>query len=52
MALVFATSVPVAFFSPTLAKYWWLLALPANLLLRLLPGSAQGRTQEETVEPA
>ncbi|MFI6659214.1 TMEM175 family protein [Streptomyces sp. NPDC050523] len=52
MALVFATSVPVAFFSPTLAKYWWLLALPANQLLRVLPGSAQGRTQEETVEPA
>ncbi|MGY6022027.1 TMEM175 family protein [Streptomyces spinosirectus] len=52
MALVLATSVPVAFFSPTLAKYWWLLALPANQLLRMLPGSARGRTQEETVEPA
>ncbi|MFJ7074282.1 TMEM175 family protein [Streptomyces sp. NPDC098781] len=34
LALVFATSVPVAFYSPTLAKYWWLLAIGGRLLLR------------------
>ncbi|MFI6335529.1 TMEM175 family protein [Streptomyces sp. NPDC050535] len=31
---VFATSIPVAFASPTAAKYWWLLAVPAHRLLR------------------
>lgn len=31
---VFATSIPVAFASPGAAKYWWLLAVPARLLLR------------------
>ncbi|MFD4524438.1 TMEM175 family protein [Streptomyces sp. NPDC058470] len=31
---VFATSIPVAFASPTAAKYWWLLAVPARWLLR------------------
>ncbi|MFD9325060.1 TMEM175 family protein [Streptomyces sp. NPDC060065] len=31
---VFATSIPVAFASPTAAKYWWLLAVPARLLVR------------------
>ncbi|WP_210593124.1 TMEM175 family protein [Streptomyces sp. GESEQ-35] len=40
LILVFATSVPVAFFSPSLGKYWWLLAIPARLLFR--------RTRETT----
>ncbi|MFC9842563.1 TMEM175 family protein [Streptomyces sp. NPDC060223] len=31
---VFATSIPVAFASPTAAKYWWLLAVPVRWLLR------------------
>ncbi|MFE9768169.1 TMEM175 family protein [Streptomyces sp. NPDC005808] len=34
MAGVFATSIPVAFASPTAAKYWWLLAIPARWLFR------------------
>ncbi|WCE00929.1 TMEM175 family protein [Streptomyces sp. HUAS 31] len=34
LVLVFATSVPVAFYSPTLAKYWWLLAMGTRLLYR------------------
>lgn len=34
LSLVFATSVPVAFYSPTLAKYWWLLAVGTRLLYR------------------
>ncbi|MGW4751027.1 TMEM175 family protein [Streptomyces chartreusis] len=34
LVLVFATSVPVAFYSPTLAKYWWLLAAGTRLLYR------------------
>ncbi|WP_330284798.1 TMEM175 family protein [Streptomyces sp. NBC_00588] len=46
VALVFATSVPVAFFSPTLAKYWWLLAVPANLLFRARPAAASGGQDE------
>ncbi|MFE7173938.1 TMEM175 family protein [Streptomyces sp. NPDC057616] len=52
MAMVFATSVPVAFFSPTLAKYWWLLAVPANQLFRMLPGGAERPTEEEPAESA
>jgi uncharacterized membrane protein len=31
---VFATSIPVSLASPTAAKYWWLLAIPARLLFR------------------
>ncbi|WP_329543710.1 TMEM175 family protein [Streptomyces sp. NBC_01356] len=31
---VFATSIPVAFASPTAGKYWWLLAVAARPLLR------------------
>ncbi|MEV7342003.1 TMEM175 family protein [Streptomyces sp. NPDC093544] len=31
---VFATSIPVAFASPTAAKYWWLLAVLARWLLQ------------------
>jgi hypothetical protein len=46
VALVFATSVPVAFGSPTLAKYWWLLAVPANLLFRARPAAASGGQDE------
>jgi len=34
LVLIFASSIPVAFFSPSLAKYWWLLTIPARLLLR------------------
>ncbi|WP_435213984.1 TMEM175 family protein [Streptomyces sp. bgisy034] len=34
LVLVFATSIPVAFYSPTLAKYWWLLAIGTRLLYR------------------
>ncbi|MFI9759040.1 TMEM175 family protein [Streptomyces sp. NPDC051963] len=40
LVLVFASSVPVAFFSPSLAKYWWLLAIPARLLFRGSPDTA------------
>ncbi|MFF4732131.1 TMEM175 family protein [Streptomyces mirabilis] len=32
--LVFATSIPVSLASPTAAKYWWLLTVPARLLFR------------------
>jgi uncharacterized membrane protein len=48
VALVFATSVPVAFGSPTLAKYWWLLAVPANLLFRARSAAASGGPDEAT----
>jgi uncharacterized membrane protein len=41
LILVFATSVPVAFFSPSLAKYWWLLAIPARLLFRRSADTAE-----------
>lgn len=34
LSLVFATSIPVAFYSPALAKYWWLLAIGTRLLHR------------------
>ena len=47
MALVFVTSIPVAFFSPTLAKYWWLLAIPANQLFRMLPAAEDGHSTGE-----
>ncbi|MET8781270.1 TMEM175 family protein [Streptomyces sp. NPDC004589] len=40
LILVFATSIPVAFFSPDLAKYWWLLAIPTRLLFRAPPATA------------
>ena len=33
--LVFTTSVPLAFWSPDLAKYWWLLAVPVGALRRV-----------------
>jgi uncharacterized membrane protein len=46
VALVFATSVPVAFASPTLAKYWWLLAAPANLLFRARTAAAPAGQDE------
>ncbi|MEU2736457.1 hypothetical protein ABZ656_13785 [Streptomyces sp. NPDC007095] len=32
--LVFATSIPVSLASPTAARYWWLLTVPARLLFR------------------
>jgi hypothetical protein len=32
--LVFTTSIPVSLASPTAAKYWWLLTIPARLLFR------------------
>ncbi|MFJ5262203.1 TMEM175 family protein [Streptomyces sp. NPDC088387] len=34
MVLVFGTSIPVAFASPSGAKYWWLLAFPARFVFR------------------
>ncbi|MEU7168415.1 TMEM175 family protein [Streptomyces morookaense] len=34
LAVAFATSVPMALFSPTLAKYWWWLAFLARLAPR------------------
>ncbi|MGW2958666.1 TMEM175 family protein [Streptomyces sp. NPDC001220] len=34
VVLVFATAIPVAFWSPTLAKYWWLLAIPVRAVHR------------------
>lgn len=40
LVLVFATSIPVAFYSPNLAKYWWLLAVGTRLLYRK-PAAAQ-----------
>ncbi|MFE3168399.1 hypothetical protein [Streptomyces sp. NPDC059224] len=32
--LVFATAIPVAFWSPGLAEYWWLLAVPVRAVHR------------------
>ncbi|MFJ8487165.1 TMEM175 family protein [Streptomyces sp. NPDC094038] len=32
--LVFVTAIPLAFWSPGLAKYWWLLVIPARALHR------------------
>ncbi|WP_234024441.1 TMEM175 family protein [Streptomyces sp. HGB0020] len=34
MILVFVSSIPLSFVSPTVATYWWLLAIPARLLFR------------------
>ena len=34
VVVVFATSIPVSLASPTAAKYWWLLTVPARLLFR------------------
>jgi Na+-transporting NADH:ubiquinone oxidoreductase subunit NqrB len=39
--LVFATSIPVSLASPTAAKYWWLLTVPARLLFRETSAPAQ-----------
>jgi hypothetical protein len=33
-SVVFAVSVPLAFANPDWAKYFWLLLVPANILLR------------------
>ncbi|MFC8670355.1 TMEM175 family protein [Streptomyces sp. NPDC057199] len=46
LILVFATSVPVAFFSPSLAKYWWLLAFSARLPARRSRDTAEVPTGE------
>ncbi|SEF16740.1 TMEM175 family protein [Streptomyces sp. Ag109_O5-10] len=32
--LVFVTAIPLAFWSPGLAKYWWLMVIPARALHR------------------
>lgn len=32
--LVFATAIPLAFWSPDLAKYWWLLTIPVRTVHR------------------
>ncbi|MFE2040939.1 TMEM175 family protein [Streptomyces sp. NPDC059477] len=52
LALVFGTSIPVAFLSPTAAKYWWLLAVPARLLSRTPGpgGRASGKPRDEPVD--
>ncbi|MER6127119.1 TMEM175 family protein [Streptomyces sp. NPDC001795] len=49
MALVFAGSLPVAFFSPTLAKCCRLLAIPVRLLFREAPTSARDRPRKVPV---
>ncbi|MEV6116278.1 hypothetical protein AB0L59_28275 [Streptomyces sp. NPDC052109] len=46
MALVFAGSLPVACFSPTLAKCCRLPAIPVRLLFREAPTTAQGPAEE------
>ena len=49
--VVFLVSVPVAFFRPGLAKYLWLLLIPAGVVLRRLeppeadPAAAEGGDQ-------
>ncbi|MFK0150761.1 TMEM175 family protein [Streptomyces sp. NPDC090493] len=45
--LVFATSVPLAFVSPGLAKYWWLLPIPVRFLFREPSDTAQAAAGEE-----
>ncbi|MFF4755690.1 TMEM175 family protein [Streptomyces sp. NPDC002514] len=54
LVLVFATSIPWAFYSPGLAKYWWLLATLTRLLFRKRPANAQRPAEEAatTEEPA
>ncbi|MFJ6661926.1 TMEM175 family protein [Streptomyces sp. NPDC091377] len=42
LVLVFGTSIPVAFASPSTAKYWWVLAIPARLLSQPPREPAQG----------
>ncbi|MCW1100162.1 TMEM175 family protein [Streptomyces sp. RS2] len=46
MAIVFVSSVPVAFASPIAAKYWWLLAAPARLLFRQRPSEDENTMTE------
>ncbi|MFE5812072.1 TMEM175 family protein [Streptomyces sp. NPDC056479] len=41
LVLVFASSIPVAFYSPDLAKYWWLLAIGTRLLYRRPAGTSK-----------
>ncbi|MET8829727.1 TMEM175 family protein [Streptomyces sp. NPDC004610] len=43
LALVFGTSIAIAFASPTAAKYWWLLALPGRRLVRDRDGPRSGK---------
>ncbi|MER7185166.1 TMEM175 family protein [Streptomyces hyaluromycini] len=45
--LIFATSVPLAFVSPGLAKYWWLLPIPVRFLFREPAETAQAPAAEE-----
>jgi uncharacterized membrane protein len=42
LVLVFVTAVPVAFWSPNIAKYWWLLAIPVRAVHRRPAESAVG----------
>ncbi|MFK0110374.1 TMEM175 family protein [Streptomyces sp. NPDC091217] len=53
--LVFATAVPVAFWSPDLAKYWWLLAAPVRVLFRVpvetaAADAADGEPSQKTAQ--
>jgi uncharacterized membrane protein len=45
--LIFATSIPLAFVSPGLAKYWWLLPIPVRILFREPSDTAQAPATEE-----
>jgi TMEM175 potassium channel family protein len=47
LILVFATSIPLAFYSPSLAQYWWLLAVVGRLVFRALPAKAQAPVEEQ-----
>lgn len=48
MILVFASSIPVAFLSPSLAKYWWILALPARRIFPEPPLEERTSSAEPT----
>ncbi|MEU9151254.1 TMEM175 family protein [Streptomyces sp. NPDC048417] len=47
VVLVFATAIPVAFWSPGLAKYWWLLSIPVRAVHRRPAESPAGVPAEE-----
>ncbi|MEU9238767.1 TMEM175 family protein [Streptomyces shenzhenensis] len=50
--LVFVTAIPLAFWSPGLAKYWWLLVIPVRTLHRTpapaAPAPAEAGEQPES----
>ncbi|MEW1775884.1 TMEM175 family protein [Streptomyces sp. NPDC086777] len=45
--LVFVTSIPLAFWSPGLAKYWWLLVIPVRALHRTPAPSGPATAEEQ-----